>query len=137
MVDEASLTPAFRHRLDALAEVEVQEGRAMVTLVGHNASRNPSNLARASQQLRKTPGGAILAWCSDSQFAFVVAADALDTAANAIHNEFFGQPDPALFIPNRACLVAGESPAIRSVSFRFAEPGATLRPDFQGCNSGR
>jgi aspartate kinase len=137
VVEEASLTPEFRNRLDALAEVEVQEGRALVTMVGHNASRNPSNLARASQQLRKTPGGTILAWCSDSRFAFVVAADALNAAADALHNEFFGQPDPALFIPNRASVIVGENQVIRSASFRFAEPGANLRPDFQGCNSGR
>jgi aspartate kinase len=137
VVEEASLTPEFRNRLDALAEVEVQEGRALVTMVGHNASRNPSNLARASQQLRKTPGGAILAWCSDSRFAFVVASDALNAAAGALHNEFFGQPDPALFIPNRASVMVGENQVIRSASFRFAEPRANLRPDFQGCNSGR
>ena len=136
VVDEAVLTPEFRNSLDALAEVEVQEGRALVTLVGHNASRNPSNLARASQQLRRTPGGAILAWCSDSRFAFVVAADALEAAAGALHSEFFGQPDPALFIPNRASAGMVESPAIRSAVFRFPEPGASLHPDFQGCNSG-
>ena len=137
VVDEASLTPEFRNRLDSLAEVELQEGRALVTLVGHNASRNPSNLARASQQLRKTPGGAALAWCSDSRFAFVVATEALNFAAAALHNEFFGQPDTALFIPNRASASADEKPPVRSLSFRFAQPGANLHPDFQGCSSGR
>ena len=137
VVDESALTPEFQNSLTALAEIELQGGRALITLVGQNASRNSSNLARASQQLRKTPGGAILAWCSDSRFAFVVSADALNLAADALHNEFFGQPDPALFVPNRASLVAGESPATRSVSLGFAEPVASLRPDFQGCNSGR
>jgi aspartate kinase len=125
VVDEASLTPEFVKSLSALAEVEVQESRALVTLVGHNASRNSSNLARASQQLRKTPGGAVLAWCSDSRFAFVVAADALNPAAEALHNEFFGQPDSALFDPNRACL-AVEDQAIRSASHRTSEKPVTL-----------
>jgi len=137
VVDEASLTPEFRNRLGTLAEVQVQENRALATLVGHNASRNPSNLSRAYQQLRKTPGGGILAWCSDSRIAFVVSADALNPAAEALHNEFFGQPDPILFIPNRAAVVAGESPAIRSVSLGLAKPGASMRPDFQGCNAAR
>ena len=120
VVDEASLTPEFKNRLSTLAEIQVQENRALVTLVGHNASRNSSNLARAYQQLRKTPGGGVLAWCSDSRIAFVVSADALNAAADALHNEFFGQPDPALFIPNRASVVSGESPAVRSASLRFA-----------------
>src|ERR1035438_9863797 len=38
VVEEASLTPEFQNRLNALAEVEVQESRALVTLVGHNRS---------------------------------------------------------------------------------------------------
>jgi aspartate kinase len=106
VVDEASLTPAFLNRLRTLAEVEVQGDRALLTLVGQNVSRNPSNLARASQQLRKTPGGAILGWCSDSRFAYVLAAEALNAAAEALHREFFGQPDPAVLVPNRASLIA-------------------------------
>jgi aspartate kinase len=110
LVEEASLTPAFRNQLAALAEIEVQENRALVTLVGHNASRNPSNLTRASQQLRRTPGGATLCWCSDSRFAFVVSADALNYAAEALHNEFFGQPDPALFVQNRGSVIVMENP---------------------------
>ena len=93
------------HRINALAKVEVQEDRALVTLVGQNASRNPVNLARASQQFRKLPGGAVLGWCSDSRFAFVMAADALIPAAEALHNEFFGQPDPAFLVPNRASVM--------------------------------
>jgi aspartate kinase len=53
VVDEASLTPEFRTRLGALAEVEVQENRALATLVGHNASRNPSNRFRGRAEPRR------------------------------------------------------------------------------------
>jgi aspartate kinase len=105
VVDEASLTREFLNRLRFLAEVDVQEKRALVTLVGQNVSMNPSNLSRASQQLRKTPGGPILGWCSDSRFAFVLAAEELNTAAEALHNEFFGEPDPAYLVPNRASVM--------------------------------
>ncbi len=113
VVDSASLTPEFRSSLTALAEVELEENRALITLVGQNASRNPSNLARASQQLRKTSGGAILAWCSDSRFAFVLAADAMNSAALALHREFFGQPDPVYFVPNRASVMSMETAVVR------------------------
>jgi aspartate kinase len=102
VVDEASLTQAFMNQIRTVAEVEVQENRALVTLVGQNASRNPSNLARASQQLLHTPGGAILGWCSDSRFAYLLSAEALNAAAEALHEEFFGQPDPVVLVPNRA-----------------------------------
>jgi len=117
VADAAALTPAFMARLRSLAEVEVQDDRALITLVGHNASRNPSNLTRAAQQLRRMPGGATLGWCSDSRFAFVLAADALPAAAEALHNEFFGQPDPLFFVPNRASVVvaAAVTPRPRSL----------------------
>jgi len=111
VTDAAALTPGFMNRLRALAEVEVQEERALVTLVGQNASRNPANLTRASQQLRKM--GAVLGWCSDSRFAFVLAADALIPAAEALHNEFFGQPDPAFFVPDRASVVVASPVSVK------------------------
>jgi aspartate kinase len=114
VVDAAALTSEFRSRLRELAEVEVEENRALITLIGHNASRNPSNLARASQRLCRTPGGAMLAWCSDSRFAFVLAGEAQNQAAEALHSEFFGEPDPALFVPNRASVMVMGSAAIRS-----------------------
>jgi aspartokinase len=120
VVDSASLTAEFRTRLGALAEVEVEENRALVTLVGLHVSQNLSNLARASQQLRKTPGGAVLAWCSDSRFAFVVAAETLSGAAEALHNEFFGQPDSAFFVHNRASVTVGVK---RSSPDRTTSPG--------------
>ena len=114
VVDEASLTSEFLNRLRALAEVEVQENRALITLIGRNASQNSSNLARASQLLGATPslrnrGGAILGWCSDSRFAFVLSGEALNSVAEALHNEFFGHPDPAFFVPNRAALMVATS----------------------------
>jgi aspartate kinase len=114
VVDAAALTPQFHSRLRDLAEVEVEENRALVTLIGHNASRNPSNLARASQRLSKTPGGAMLAWCSDSRFAFVLSGQALNQAAEALHSEFFEEPDPAFFVPNRASVTVMGSTAPRS-----------------------
>jgi len=116
MVDAAALTSEFQNRLSCVAQFEVEANRALVSLVGHRASRNPSNLARASQQLCRIPGGAILACCSDSRFAFVVAAEALTATAEAPHNEFFGQPDPAFFIPNRASVAVIQGFAVRTAS---------------------
>jgi aspartate kinase len=125
VVDEASLTSDFRKQLEALAEVEVLGDRALVTMVGQNVSRNASNIARASQQLRKTPGGAMLGWCSDSRFAFILAREALNAAAEALHSEFFGQPDPLFFVPNRASVVQAG----------MEKPRANFQPQFQHARS--
>ena len=116
VLDEADLTPGFRKRLDAIAELEVQGGRALITLVGQNVSRNPSNLTRASQRLSRINGGAVLGWCSDSRFAFILAAESLSAAADALHGEFFDQPDPAFVVPDRNSLTAPGSCA-RTAAF--------------------
>jgi aspartate kinase len=100
IVDEGSLSPEFLKRLENLAEVKVEEHRALVTLVGQDVTRNPSNLARASHVVRSA--GVQLAWCSDSRFAFLAAADAVERVAQTLHREFFHDPDPALFIADRS-----------------------------------
>jgi aspartate kinase len=114
-VESATMTAGLRSRLAALAELEIEEDRAVITLVGDNAARNSSNLARASQLLSRIPGGAAMTIGSDSRFAFVVAGPALQQAAEALHEEFFGQPSPALFVVNRNCVVSTGSPVYRPV----------------------
>lgn len=112
VVDAAALSPELRGRLGVVAEGGVEDNCALVTLVGHNVARHASNLARASQALHRMPGGAILACCADSRFAFVVCGDALRDAAAKLHTEFFGRPDPAFFVENRASVtVMASAPA--------------------------
>src|ERR1700730_5699611 len=50
-VETASLTDGFLKQLGCVAEIEVEPERAVISLVGNNASRNTANLARASQRL--------------------------------------------------------------------------------------
>jgi aspartate kinase len=122
VVDSAMLTPEFLARLNQLAEVETEGNRALLTLVGQNASRNPSNLTRASHRLSKLAGGAMLGWCSDSRFAFVVDEQALGAAAETLHHEFFTQPDPSLFVRNRTSVTTFETTCRRPVSAMAVNP---------------
>jgi len=100
-VEQALLKPECLARLSALAQVGIEADRALITLVGQNAARNSSNLARASQQLCRLPGGAMMSVGSDSRVTFTIAAESMGLAVEALHEEFFGQPNPAVFIPNR------------------------------------
>ena len=64
VIEAGALTPEFRSRIGAIAEIETLENRALITLVGQGASRNPENLARAGQRLRgireaRYPGGVL------------------------------------------------------------------------------
>jgi aspartate kinase len=109
-VDTATMTPALQSRLGELAELKIEVNRALITLIGQNAARKPANLARASQQLCRVPGGAIMTVASDSRFAFLIPAESLAQAAEALHDEFFDQPDPAFFVPNRATVLVAARP---------------------------
>ena len=107
-VDTATMTQALQSRLSGLAELKIENNRALITLIGQNAARKPANLARASQQLCRVPGGAIMTVASDSRFAFLIPAASIAEAAEALHDEFFDQPDPAFFVPNRASVFVAD-----------------------------
>jgi aspartate kinase len=124
LADTAALTHDFQHRLGTLAQVEAQENTAMVSLIGQNAARNPSNLTRASQRLRRTRGGTTLAMCSDSRFAFTLTAEALKATVESLHEEFFAQPDPAFFVPDSSFVRVSGPEAHSTVGRRLVEAGS-------------
>jgi aspartate kinase len=107
-VASADLTPDFLREIAGIANLEIQPEHAVISLVGQNASRNSANLARAAQRLDEIRGGATLTCCTDSRFAFVVAERSAAAAAQALHDEFFHQPDEAVFTVNRLSSPAQE-----------------------------
>lgn len=114
VVDTAALTADFRAQLLSLADLTVEDDRALVTVLGRNASRHKGNIIRASARLAVLPGGAALTSCTDSHFGFVVAADSLNTAVEFLHAEFFSEPDPALFFPDRHAVFAFDKSSART-----------------------
>jgi len=106
VVDTAALTEDFRAQLLSLADVTIEDGRALITAIGRNASRHKRNIMRASARLAALAGGAALTSCTDSHFGFVIAAEALHTAGELLHAEFFSEPDPALFVSGRHTVFA-------------------------------
>lgn len=107
-VETTSLTVEFLEQLGCIAEVDIEPERALISLVGHNASRNGVNLARASQRLGEIKGGSTLTCCTDSRFAFVVTESSVQAAAYALHDEFFQQPDAGVFAINRRSALSAE-----------------------------
>jgi aspartate kinase len=120
-VETASLTAEFLKQLGYIAEIEVESDRALISLVGHNASRNGANLARASQRLGEVKGGSTLTCCTDSRFAFVVAESSIPAAAHALHDEFFHQPDAGVFVVNRRSAVLAETSPVVPPSRRTGQ----------------
>ena len=113
VIDAAALTPEFHAHLTTLADLTVEPGSALVTLIGRNTSRNMTNILRATQRLAPLPGGAILTSCTDSRFGFVVAAASLHAAAQELHREFFSTPNPPIFVPERNTAAVSEQASLK------------------------
>ena len=113
-IDSAALTPDFRARLLSLADVTIEDDRALITVIGRNISRQKGNIIRAGARLAALPGGAFLTSCTDSHFGFVIAAGSLNHAAELLHAEFFSEIDPSLFLPDRHSVFTCDKPTIRN-----------------------
>lgn len=126
-VASRDLAPHFVQELGSIARLEIEPARALISLVGKNASRNNANLARASQRLAEIRGGATVTCCTDSRFAFVVAEGSIAAAAQALHDEFFHQPDSNVFTVNRRSSALAETTAPAAVGTPGRRPVIELR----------
>ncbi len=129
-LDDADLTDGFLQELGAVAEMEIESDRALISLVGNNASRNAANLARASKRLGEAGAVSTLTCCTDSRFAFVLAENAVAAAAHALHDEFFRQPITGVMIGNRRSLPLPEKAKVAIPAPRRPGQIAELRGGF-------
>lgn len=99
-----SLTIDNRHNLDKIvkeleqfSEVGVEEGGAIVCLVGENIARTPGIGARVFSAVKDVNVQMISQGASNLNLSFVVAGADVERAVAALHEEFFADPDPAVF----------------------------------------
>ena len=99
-----SLTIDNRHNLDKIvreleqfSEVGVEEGDAIVCLVGENIARTPGIGARVFSAVKDVNVQMISQGASNLNLSFVVAGSDVERAVAALHEEFFADPDSAVF----------------------------------------
>jgi len=99
-----SLTIDNRHNLDKIvreleqfSEVGVEQGDAIVCLVGENIARTPGIGARVFSAVKDVNVQMISQGASNLNLSFVVAGSDVERAVAALHEEFFADPDPAVF----------------------------------------
>jgi aspartate kinase len=99
-----SLTIDDPRRLDRIAaelhefsEVSVEEGQAIVCLVGDNIGFTHGIAGRVFQSLNGTNIRIISQGASLLNLSFVVAGKDLAAAVDSLHREFFAELDPAVF----------------------------------------
>jgi aspartate kinase len=88
--------------LRQFSEVSIEEGQAIVCLVGDNIRYTPGVAARAFRSLESVNIRMISQGASLLNLSLVVAEEDLQRAVEALHREFFAQLDPAVFDRNGA-----------------------------------
>jgi aspartate kinase len=83
--------------LREFAEVTLEQGQAIVCLVGENIRHTPGIAGRAFQVLARTNIRMISQGASVLNLGFVIADSDLEPVVQALHKEFFSELDPSVF----------------------------------------
>jgi aspartate kinase len=96
-VDNLESLPEISRELKQFANVDIEDGQAIVCLVGENIRHTPGIVGRAFQVLAKKNIRMISQGASRLNLGFVIADGDLKEAVEALHEEFFTDLDPAVF----------------------------------------
>ena len=96
-IDNPKALPAIRSELEKFARVDIEEGQAIVCLVGDNIRYTPGVAGRAFQALHGINIRMISQGASLLNLGFVIAEADVGTAIGVLHQEFFRELDPEVF----------------------------------------
>jgi aspartate kinase len=96
-LDNRENVEAICRDLREFAQVSMENGQAIVCLVGENIRHTPGIAGRAFQVLRSKNIRMISQGASVLNLGFVVAEPDLKEAVAALHGEFFSELDPVVF----------------------------------------
>lgn len=96
-IDSVGSLMAIRKEIEEFAEITVEEGQAIVCMVGDNIRLTPGVAARAFDALKQINIRMISQGASRLNISVAVAADDLRAAVESLHREFFTDPDRAEF----------------------------------------
>jgi aspartate kinase len=96
-IDNPSRLKEITRELRQFADVSAEEDQAIVCLVGDNIRYTPGVAGRAFTALRDINIRMISQGASLLNLSVVVAQEDLKAAVERLHNDFFSNPDPAVF----------------------------------------
>jgi aspartate kinase len=96
-IDNTGRLDRIREEVEQFAEVAVERERAIISLVGENIRGTPGIGVRIFRALGSV--NVLMASLGGSQwnFSIVIAEEDLKQAVRLLHEEFFGELDPAVF----------------------------------------
>lgn len=96
-IDNRENLAAVCEELEQFADVSMEDGQAIVCLVGENIRHTPGIAGRTFQVLEKKNIRMISQGASLLNLGFVVSERDLQDVVGLLHNEFFTELDPAVF----------------------------------------
>ena len=96
-IDQGDNIAELVRELREFAEVSIDEGQAIVCIVGGNIRNTPGVAARVFRSLGDVNVCMLSQGASALNIGFVVASQDLPKAVERLHTEFFSQLDPAVF----------------------------------------
>jgi aspartate kinase len=83
--------------LQSIGEISIDEGKAIVCVVGDNLKFTPGVAAKVFSALGDINVNMISQGASEINLTFVINESEVEQAARLLHREFFSEPDPAVF----------------------------------------
>ncbi|MBI1355641.1 MAG: lysine-sensitive aspartokinase 3 [Acidobacteria bacterium] len=96
-VDRTDRLDAIVEELNAVAEVDRRNGRAIVCVVGEGIRKTPGVSAKIFSALGEIPVSMISLGASRLNVSFVVEENDLDETVRRLHATFFSEVDPQIF----------------------------------------
>lgn len=96
-IDAADDVQAIANELSAIASVRIEPGKALVCLVGDNIPGQVGLSERVFSAVQDINLDMISQGANGINMSFMIEGTAVEKAVRALHGEFFGNPDPAVF----------------------------------------
>lgn len=91
-LDDTTALPAIVQELGEFGSVQVEEGKAIVCVVGEGLHARPGIAARVFRTLTDINIAMISQGASSINLTFVVEEERINEAVSRLHHEFFGEP---------------------------------------------
>lgn len=96
-LDSTERLDAIKRDLEAIAQVSVETGKAIVCVIGDNLKFKPGVAAQLFRAVEKTSVNMISQGASEINLTFVIDESEVECVARSLHDQFFKEVDPAVF----------------------------------------
>jgi aspartate kinase len=97
-LDNADQLEPIKGDLSGIGEVSIERGKAIVCIVGDNLKFTPGVASRLFKAIASTNVNMISQGASEINLTFVIDESDVELVARSLHDEFFRETDPEVFV---------------------------------------